>query len=293
MQAIPTDRPPSAVVRRQPVGVIDSGVGGISVLHHIRRLLPHEALLYCADSDHAPYGSKTAEFIRARALLLTDFMLRRGAKAIVVACNTATAAAIKALRAQFSVPIIGMEPAVKPAALASKSGVIGVLATSGTLQSARFAALLESYGRDVRVVTQACRGLVERIELGDLTSAATTELLAGYLRPLVAAGADTIVLGCTHYPFVRDLIAAQLGPQVTLIDTGEAVARQLQRRLQAAGLLADAAGAVPDVEFWVGRADDAAYDATVEVIARLWRQGAGAPAGQMSFRWLPPECGAP
>ncbi len=232
-----------------PIGVFDSGIGGLSVLRHIRSLLPHEALLYVADSSHAPYGNKSQHFIRERAITLADFLIAQGAKALVVACNTATAAAIETLRKQYDLPIIGMEPAVKPAATATKTGVIGVLATAGTLKSAQFAALLESYGKNVTVVTQAGHGLVECIERGELATDQVRNLLEGYLKPLLEAQADTIVLGCTHYPFVRPLIEEIAGRDVTLIDTGQAVARQLQKRLEEKNLLAEA-GKPSDVTFW-------------------------------------------
>ncbi len=193
--------------------------------------------MYFADSLHAPYGVRPQADIVERARVISRFLLLQGAKAIVVACNTATAAAIKTLRQEFDVPIIGMEPAVKPAAAATRSGVVGVLATTGTLKSAQFAALLENYGRHIRVVTQACVGLVECIERGELQFESTRALVAGYVKPLLASGADTIVLGCTHYPFVKTMIAELAGPEVVLIDTGAAVARHLQYRLQEAGLL--------------------------------------------------------
>jgi glutamate racemase len=238
----------------QPIGIFDSGVGGISVLKHIHALLPAEHLLYYADSLHAPYGRKTPEFICERAFAITDFLIAQGAKALVVACNTATAAAVDKLRAHYTLPIIGMEPAVKPAAAASKSGVIGVLATVGTLKSAQFAALLEHYGQHVRVVTQACPGLVECIERGELEATATRQLVASYVTPLLEAGADTIVLGCTHYPFVRKLIAA-----------GAAVARQLMHRLEDTGMLATGSEQ-GEVKFWTNSpAPDAEW-----VIASLW-----------------------
>lgn len=253
--------------RSRPIGIFDSGVGGISVLKHIHALLPAEKLLYFADSLHAPYGSKTPEFICERAFAITDFLIAQGVKALVVACNTATAAAVDKLRAHYALPIIGMEPAVKPAAAASKSGVIGVLATVGTLKSAQFAALLEHYGQHVRVVTQACPGLVECIERGELRAEATKQLVEGYVKPLLEVGADTIVLGCTHYPFVRDLITEIAGPQVVLIDTGAAVARQLMHRLEETGLLATGSEQ-GEVKFWTNSpAPDAA-----QVIRNLWGQ---------------------
>ncbi|HYD33902.1 MAG TPA: glutamate racemase [Methylophilaceae bacterium] len=215
----------------QPIGVFDSGVGGISVLKHIHALMPYENLLYVADSANAPYGSKPQDFICERAIAISDFLIEQGAKALVVACNTATAAAINAMRERYELPIIGMEPAVKPAAEATKTGVIGVLATVGTLKSAQFAALLEHYGQGVEVVTEGCPGLVECIERGELASPGTSQLLRAYIKPLLLAGADTIVLGCTHYPFVKPLIQEIAGPEITLIDTGDAVARQVQKRL--------------------------------------------------------------
>jgi glutamate racemase len=220
------------------IGVFDSGVGGLSVLKAIRTLLPHENLIYVADSAHVPYGNKSPEYIQQRSLVLTHFLLEQlHAKAIVVACNTATAAAVSLLREKFSVPIVGMEPAVKPAVAASKNKIIGVLATEGTLKSAQFAALLERFAANVSVITQPCHGLVEKVEQGDLTSAATRELVARYALPLVERGADTLILGCTHYPFLRDLIADIVGKHITLIDTGEAVARRLQNALTEKNLL--------------------------------------------------------
>lgn len=247
------------------IGVFDSGVGGISVLQHIHMLLPHEQLMYVADSKYAPYGNKTPEEIQSRCFQIADFLIMQGVKAIVVACNTATAAAIDAMRAKYELPIFGMEPAVKPAAEASKNGIIGVLATVGTLKSAQFAGLLESYGRNVKVVTQGCVGLVECIERGELNAESTFNLLKQYCQPLLDEGADTIVLGCTHYPFVKPLIRQIVGESVTLIDTGAAVAKHLQKRLAALDLLAlpDQAGAV---KFWT---NSQAADAKL-VIEALW-----------------------
>ena len=234
------------------------------MLKHIHALLPHEDLLYVADSANAPYGNKTPEFIRERAFSLSDFLIEQGAKALVVACNTATAAAITAMRERYNIPIIGMEPAVKPAAAVTKTGVIGVLATVGTLKSAQFAALLENYGQEVKVVTEGCPGLVECIERGELDSPETRKLLEGYIRPLLDAGADTIVLGCTHYPFVKPLIQEIAGPGITLIDTGAAVARQLQKRLSDLMLLAESGEG--HLSFWTN--SDAIN--VEQIINRLW-----------------------
>jgi glutamate racemase len=249
-----------------PIGVFDSGVGGISVLKHIRDLMPHENLIYVADSRHAPYGNQTPEFIQERSFWLAEFLLRQGVKALVVACNTATAAAVAGLRERYpDLTIIGMEPAVKPAVAATKTRVVGVLATSGTLKSAQFAALLEHYGQGVEVVTQACVGLVECVEKGALTSSSTKALLKQYVQPLLDAKADTIVLGCTHYPFVRTLIEELVGKDVVLIDTGAAVAKHLKNRLQENQLLR-ASDEVGGVSFWSNneRAD------TQGVISALW-----------------------
>jgi len=251
---------------QHPIGVFDSGVGGLSVLKHIHTLLPHESLIYVADSANAPYGNKTPEEITERCLALTDFLLAHGAKAIVVACNTATAAAIDRLRQEHpALPIVGMEPAVKPAAAASKNGIIGVLATVGTLKSAQFAALLENYGRNVKVVTQACIGLVECIERGELDGSETLALLQKYLKPLLDEGADTIVLGCTHYPFVKPLIQELVGEGVTLVDTGAAVAKRLQSLLAECDLL-NIGEEKGNVEFWT----NSAYENAMDVIKKLW-----------------------
>lgn len=231
--------PDESQTNNRPIGVFDSGVGGISVLKHIHALLPHEQLLYVADSKYAPYGNKTPAEITARCFEIADFLIAKGAKALVVACNTATAAAIDELREKYALPIIGMEPAVKPAAEASKNGIIGVLATVGTLKSAQFAGLLESYGRNVEVVTQACVGLVECVERGELDTVNTKTLIRLYITPLLAEGADTIVLGCTHYPFVADAIREIVGENISLIDTGAAVAKQLKRQLAESELLSN------------------------------------------------------
>jgi glutamate racemase len=239
----------SGAMSTAPIGIFDSGVGGLSVLRHIREHLPQEKLLYVADSAYAPYGGKSPQEIQKRSLALSEFLVEQGAKALVVACNTATAAAISVLRARFSLPVIGMEPAVKPAVTATRSGVVGVLATTGTLRSAQFAALLESYGKNVRVVTQGCPGLVECVERGELDSAQTRELLEGYVAPLLAAGADTLVLGCTHYPFLRSLLAELVGDSVALIDTGAAVARQVERRLNEMGIR-NAEATAGTLRFW-------------------------------------------
>ncbi len=219
-----------------PVGVFDSGVGGLSVLAAIRSTLPHEDLLYLADSAHAPYGDKTEARIQQRARSCVEFLLERGAKAIVVACNTATVAAVEVLRAAYTLPIVAMEPGVKPAVRETRSGVIGVLATAGTVRSQRFQALLADHANGVEVIAQACPGLVEQVERGAFATSETRRLLDRYLDPLSRRGADTLVLGCTHYPFLSAEISSRVGDAVAVIDTGPAVAAQLGRRLEAQGL---------------------------------------------------------
>jgi glutamate racemase len=228
--------------------------------------LPAEHLLYVADSGHAPYGERPGAMIRARAERVTEFLIGQGAKAIVIACNTATGIAAAHLRARHGLPIIAMEPAVKPAAACTRSGVIGVLATSGTLRSDKFEALRGRFHGAVEVLTQPCPGLVELIEAGDFETGALRGLLADLVLPLVERGADTLVLGCTHYPLVRGLIADIAGSGVSITDAGSAVARQLEHRLAAAGLLR------PDAEpgradFWTS-ADPP--QAAAALIRRIW-----------------------
>ncbi|WLH91163.1 glutamate racemase [Pseudomonas sp. FP453] len=237
------------MVKDAPIGVFDSGIGGLTVLDEIQQLLPHESLLYVADCGHIPYGEKTPAYILERSRKVAGFFREKGAKAFVIACNTATVAAVADLRLDApDWPLVGMEPAVKPAAAATRSGVVGVLATTGTLQSAKFAALLDRFATDVRVITQPCPGLVELIETGDLNSPALRQLLQGYIDPLLSAGCDTIILGCTHYPFLKPLLAQMLPPSIILIDTGAAVARQLKRLLGERDLLAS--GNPEPAQFW-------------------------------------------
>ena len=247
------------------IGVMDSGVGGLSVLKHIHALLPHEDLIYFADSQHAPYGNKTSSYIQDRVATIAEFLLSHDAKSLVIACNTATAAAAKSLREHYDIPIIAMEPAVKPASIATKNGIIGVLATVGTLQSAQFAALLATYGKDLQVITQGCIGLVECIERGEINTDNTKTLLSQYCEPLLNAGADTIVLGCTHYPFVRDMIQQIVGDHVTIVDTGAAVAKHLQSTLQSRQLITSSQDE-PSITVWTN--NTAAN--TEQVIQQLW-----------------------
>ncbi|HEY8034131.1 MAG TPA: glutamate racemase [Methylobacter sp.] len=249
-----------------PIGVFDSGVGGLSVLHEIRRALPGENLLYVADSAHAPYGDKSQQFIEDRSIAISEFLVSRNVKAIVVACNTATGAAVTTLRSRFFMPIIAMEPAVKPAAESSQSGVIGVLATSRTLASDNFVKLFARYGEDVEILGQACPGLVEQVEAGDLSGNKTRLLLEKYVLPLLERGADTIVLGCTHYPFLAPLIQEIAGSGVAVIDSAAAVARQLRRRLEVVDLLADAERVGTEC-FWTS----GVLDKAKPLVSQLWK----------------------
>jgi glutamate racemase len=219
------------------VGIFDSGIGGLSVALAVRQLLPNESLIYFADSGHAPYGEKTDDYIYQRMAHITRYLIATGVKAIVVACNTATTAAIAKLRAQYPLPIIGVEPGVKPAVLASKSGIVGVLATPRTLLTPAFATLTQRYAGQAKVILQPCPHLVPLIEALAFNSDNITTLLKSYIQPLLAQGADTLVLGCTHYNFVANIIAEIAGPDVSIIRTEMAVAKELQRRLTEAALL--------------------------------------------------------
>lgn len=225
-----------------PVAVFDSGLGGLTVLKALRARLPHEDYLYFADTRFLPYGDRPEAFLRARGERIAETLAARGAKALVVACNTATAAAAEAIRAATPLPVVALEPGVKPAAALSPGGVIGVLATTRTLESERFRRLVERHASAVRVVAQPCPGLAEAIELHGPEAPAVEALLDRYVAPLVAAGVDVVVLGCTHYPWAAPGIARRLSRGVQLLDTGEAVARQLERLLTGSGGLGGGRG---------------------------------------------------
>jgi len=236
-------QPPATTgLRAGPVGVVDSGVGGLSVLRHLRAELPAERFLYFADQAHIPYGPRPAAEILAFTAAITRFLLARRAKLIVVACNTATTAALDSLRQLFpDTPFVGMEPAVKPAAAQTRSGVVGVLATPGTFNSDRYASLMARYAAGIQVYEDPCVGLVQLIEAGDVDGEAPRALLWRVVAPMLAAGADTLVLGCTHYPFVRPLLDEIADAGVAIIDPAPAVARQTHNVLQQRDLLAPAA----------------------------------------------------
>jgi len=226
------------------IGVFDSGLGGLSVLQALRRQLPQAPLRYLADSANAPYGDRSEAFIVERSQRIAQHLVAHGATLLVVACNTATAAAVACLRERWpALPIVGVEPGLKPAVAASRNGRIGVLATTGTLRSEKFRQLLARQGDAVHIVAQPCPGLADLIERGALDTPELRALVERCCAPLRDAGVDTVVLGCTHYPFVRHLIAAAMGARVQLIDTGDAVARRAAQLWQASG----AAPAVADV----------------------------------------------
>jgi glutamate racemase len=235
------------------------------VLRAIRTELPTENLIYVADSGYAPYGERAADFVATRSTALTQFLVEQGVKAVVVACNTATSAAVGHLRARFDMPIVAIEPAVKLAASRTRSRIVGVLATTGTLAGPNVANLITSYGEDVEFLIQPCPGLADFVERGELDSAETRSLVKRYVRPLVDKGADILVLGCTHYPFVIHLIREVAGSAVDVIDPANAVARELRRRLETGGLLRTGNGDGSE-RFWTtGPAGEVS-----PIVSQLW-----------------------
>jgi len=252
------------------VGVFDSGVGGLSVLRAIRGELPHASLIYVADSAHAPYGERDEAYVVDRSLRIATFLKAQQVDAIVVACNTATAAAVHALRARWpDFPIIGVEPGIKPALAQSANRRVGVMAPPGTLASLKFKALVAQHTQgDASLVLQACPGLAREIEHGALDRPELRALAHTFCEPLRQAGVDTVVLGCTHYPFIRALLQHELGPDVTLLDTAEAVARRTASLLQSAG-------AAQPVAF-----------VTDEATTSLWTTGQPAHLDDIARNWL-------
>lgn len=220
-----------------PIGIFDSGIGGISIWKEIHRLLPNENTIYLADSDNAPYGIKGKETIIDLSTKNTDYLISNQCKLIVVACNTATTNAISVLRKKYDVPFIGIEPAIKPAALNSKTKAIGILATKGTLASELFNNTASLYASGLKVIEQVGEGLVELIEMGKLDSFETKALLKSYLKPMLEADIDYLVLGCSHYPYLMPLLLELLPNHVKIIDSGEAVARQTKNVLKSKDLL--------------------------------------------------------
>ncbi|HEX9838835.1 MAG TPA: glutamate racemase [Anaerolineales bacterium] len=228
---------PMASLTKSPIGVFDSGVGGISVLRAIREQMPEEPVIYFGDQGHVPYGSRSMEQIQTFSEAITRCLLKQGAKIIVVACNTASAAALKYLREKFpEVPFVGMEPAVKPAAEHTQTGRVGILATPATFQGALYSSVVERFANGVELLQNTCPGLVQQIEQGNLDGEETRMILEEALLPMLERNIDTVVLGCTHYPFVIPLIQRIVGDDVRVIDPAPAVAKQVRRVLEARGL---------------------------------------------------------
>ncbi len=236
-----------------PIGVFDSGIGGISIFQAIRTLLPNETVYYLADQAHVPYGARSLAEIRDLSTRITQFLLSKKAKLVVVACNTASAAALQALRAQFpKVPFVGMEPAVKPAAFTTQTGFIGVLATPATFRGAPYGSLLDRFAEKVTVLEDTCPGLVHQIEAGEWDSAKTRRILELAITPMLAKKIDRIVLGCTHYPYVIPMIQSIAGPDVKVIDPAPAIARQTARLLAQHELLNSKPTPAPDLIWTTG-----------------------------------------
>lgn len=249
-----------------PIGAFDSGVGGLSILSEVRKLLPAENLIYLADSAHCPYGTKPVTEIRQRTLEVTDFLVQQGVKAVVVACNSACEAGLERIRDKYpQLPVIGVEPAVKPAQHETRNGKIGVLATELTLNGERFSHLVEKYAAGIEVFSQPAPGLVELVEDGQLDTVETEAVLHRYLDPLLNKGIDTLVLGCTHYPFLIPIIRRICGAAVMVLDTGVAVARQTLRILTEKDRLATSD--FPGNETFYTSGDP---DSVKPVIAKLW-----------------------
>lgn len=216
------------------LGILDSGVGGLTVLREIQKLLPHESIHYVGDSAWCPYGSKPAREIQERVFALTDFLISQGAELIVIACNSATIAAVEALRAAYPLPFVGMEPGIKPAAATSKTGVIGVLATEASLAGEKFHNLVTTHASRLRILTQPCPQFVTLVENGILDGPEVISAIAEYTTPMLGEGADTIILGCTHYPFLKTALRREIPARVQLIDTGQAVAQRVANLIKPA-----------------------------------------------------------
>ena len=251
---------PSPVAR--PLGVLDSGVGGLSVLREIRAQRPTEHIIYLADQAHVPYGPRSIEEVRAFTIEAARFLIDQGAKLVVVACNTASAAALYHLRERFpDMPFVGMEPAVKPAARDTQTGVIGVIATEATFQGELYASVVGRFAQGVNVETRACPEFVRLAEAGETDTPVARTAVQRCLAPLLEAGIDQLVLGCTHFPFLKDAIQAAIGPGVTIVDPSPAVARQVGRVLAERALLAD--GTDPGHVIYYTSGDPAAFRKTL------------------------------
>ncbi len=222
---------------QQPIGIFDSGIGGTSIWKEIHALLPNESTIYLSDSKNAPYGQKSKKEILDLSIKNTEFLIKKGCKLIVVACNTATTNAIQYLRRNYDIPFIGIEPAIKPASIQTKTGIIGILATRGTLNSSLFEKTSASINNNITIVEQVGNGLVELIESGKMHSVEMTNLLEKHIKPILTSKCDCIVLGCTHYPYLIPQIRKVVGNNVIIIDSGEAVAKQTKNVLNQRNVL--------------------------------------------------------
>lgn len=239
----------------KPIGIFDSGIGGTSIFKEIHALLPYENCIYLADSRNAPYGNKSEEVILQLSIKNTEHLLNQGCKIIVVACNTATTNAISYLRANYTVPFIGIEPAIKPAALSSQTKAVGILATKGTLSSALFHKTTDLYAKGIKVIEQIGEGIVPLIETGQLESDQMKSLLDIYLEPMLKANIDYLVLGCTHYPYLIPMLSKMLPKHIKIIDSGLAVAKQTQAVLASNNLL-NTSTLKPDIALYTNGNDD-------------------------------------
>jgi glutamate racemase len=253
-----------------PIGIFDSGIGGLSVLRHIQALLPAHPICYLADQAHVPYGSRPLQEVRAFSFEITRFLLSKGARVIVVACNTASAAALHSLREHFSgVPFVGMEPAVKPAASLTHSGVVGVLATPATFQGELFASVVERFAQGVTILKATCPGLVEEIENGRAEGRKARRILKEAIQPMLEQQVDTIVLGCTHYPFALETIRQIAGPGVEVIDPSPAVARQTVRILDQQGLV-DKGDGPAEIHMYTSASRQQLTQAVSRILSQSW-----------------------
>ncbi len=256
----------------RPIGVFDSGVGGLSILRALRAQLPNEHFIYIADQAHVPYGPRPLEEVRGFAEGITRYLLSEGAKAIVIACNTASAAALHYLRQTFpEIPFVGMEPAVKPAAEQTQTGVVGVLATPATFQGKLYASVVERFARGTRLLENTCDGLVQCIEKGNLDGNEPRRILENALKPMLAEGMDTVVLGCTHYPFVIPLIQEIVGENVRVIDPSPAIAKRTEYVLKERNALSTAPKGT--VKFFTTAEPERVH----RVLSYLWREGGEMP----------------
>ena len=253
--------------RQKPIGIFDSGLGGLSICRAINNILPKENLMYFADLEFSPYGNKSKESIAERSEYIVNFLIEQGCKLIVVACNTATVNSISMLRSKYSIPIIGVEPAIKPAALESKSGVIGVLATKQTLKSDSFQQLAARYSNVVKIETKACPDFVGLVENLEHESEAAIKTAERYIRPLLSTGCDQIILGCTHFSYLRSAIRKAVGNEADIVDTAVPVAKEVKRKLHHFNILRKS-DFIGDTKFWTSGCSKKTEDS----MSQLWGQ---------------------